>query len=474
MLRYLPTITDPLATRLFAILSACLCACIIVCAWLSWSIPYGAPLDQTPWRLFVTFLIVAGFMFWGLVWIIRKLKPKRHVLLTLFLVGLVMRGVMFLSAPVMEDDWYRYLWDGATVSAGIDPYKYPPAKAAPTDLFGNPVQTPPEQDLEHLQELAQEHHQTFTRINYPYVATIYPPVAQGAFALSHTLSPFSLTGWRSVLLIFDIGAFACLLLVLRGFKKPIIWSGIYWLNPIVIQQVFGSAHMDGMLSVFILLSLLCAIQKRPAIAGVALAGAVGVKIWPILLFPALAATFKSRFRDFAVISLAFGGLCALLLAPQAMRALSPQDGLTAYSSQWQTHSFLFSAIAELVSQLTSDPGQVSRFLVASIISLIGMLCAWKVWQKGMNTLPLAWMVIVGTLLFFSPTGYPWYLVWIAPLLALAYNRGLLLLVATAPLYFLRFYLGDENPVHQWIIVPIAFAPAFALFALDAGKDWRRV
>lgn len=44
--------------------------------------------------------------------------------------GLAMRLVWFATAPPLEDDFYRYLWDGAAVASGRSPYALSPAQAA--------------------------------------------------------------------------------------------------------------------------------------------------------------------------------------------------------------------------------------------------------------------------------------------------------------------------------------------------------
>ena len=49
-----------------------------------------------------------------------------------------------------------------------------------------------------LDELLHEAGVILERINYPGLTTVYPPVAQAAFALAYWLKPWSLDAWRLV------------------------------------------------------------------------------------------------------------------------------------------------------------------------------------------------------------------------------------------------------------------------------------
>ncbi|NQY38929.1 MAG: hypothetical protein HRT80_02415 [Henriciella sp.] len=70
-----------------------------------------------------------------------------------------------------------------------------------------------------MEKLAAEHSDLHERINYPYVATIYPPLTQAAFAVAHWIAPFDLNGWRTVLLVVDVLAFVLLITSLRAYER---------------------------------------------------------------------------------------------------------------------------------------------------------------------------------------------------------------------------------------------------------------
>ncbi|MEM9570304.1 MAG: hypothetical protein AAF996_02495 [Pseudomonadota bacterium] len=422
---------------------------------LSYGFPYGVNPADSPLLLYVGLTLVTGGLWAFLPYQIRQSTGAASPLLTIILIGFAMRGSMMLSTPVLEDDSYRYLWDGAVTAHGIDPYKYAPAEAAPHPLFGTQDVTIQDQDLAQLQTLAERHAEPHSRINYPFVSTIYPPFAQAAFALAHALDPFGLTGWRLVLLAADLVTLSLLLKLLKSYHRSAAWAALYWWNPVVILQGFGAGHMDVLVLPFLVGALLLAKSQRVWLATLALAGGAAIKLWPILLFPILARPLLRQPMKLLLVSLAFGFSLALLLLPQLLHALKPDAGLNAYASDWRTHAFLFAILEDVVFAVFEAPGQIARLTVAGLmIALTGSLALR--FADQVDHLPILATAIIAALIFLSPTGYPWYFIWLAPFVCFVPHPGLLSLFALAPFYWLRFLLGDQSLLYQWGLVPIAF------------------
>ena len=84
--------------------------------------------------------------------------------------------------------------------------------------------------------------------------------------------------------------------------------------------------------------------------------------------------------------------------------------------------------------------------------------------------------LVGALVLLSPAQYPWYTVWLAPLLALHPISGFLVLPAVLPLYELYFYYAarDATQVFTGVIVWLIWIPVWALLLWDGRPHVRRV
>ena len=91
--------------------------------------------------------------------------------------GLGFRLIAFVAVPVMEDDHHRFLWDGYRFAATGDPYAKPPQAR-----FGDDT-------------VPAEFRAVLDRINHPDVPTIYGPLTEWAFRLSHAIAPARLARW---------------------------------------------------------------------------------------------------------------------------------------------------------------------------------------------------------------------------------------------------------------------------------------
>ncbi|MEO1361837.1 MAG: hypothetical protein AAFU81_15985, partial [Pseudomonadota bacterium] len=150
-----------------------LCASMIGLAGLSYGFPYGVDIQTAPLAPYVLLALFAGGV-WA--WLGTYLPRSSRTATTLWVViglGLFMRAAMFFSIPVLEDDSYRYLWDGAVTANGLDPYAFAPAEVTSDPVLAVDMPQQRGHELEQLKELAEANPETHSRINFPYVSTIY-------------------------------------------------------------------------------------------------------------------------------------------------------------------------------------------------------------------------------------------------------------------------------------------------------------
>ncbi|MEO1405589.1 MAG: hypothetical protein AAFV54_03750 [Pseudomonadota bacterium] len=437
---------------------------------------YGRSALLTPTKLYITLASGLALVCLATIPFVQKLKSTPKLIGFVFIVGLTARALMFFSSPVLEDDWHRYLWDGAVVATGGDPYEFAPAEATPVTRLGDEIDWSDDPDLLRLQELTEEDFETYWRINYPYFKTIYPPIAQGGFALAHLIAPFELSGWRTVLLLVDVATFTLLIWTLGLYGRSPLWATLYWWSPVVTLEVFNAGHMDGLIVPFLIGTLALAKLGKIRSAVIALAGAAAVKLWPALLAPALVRKWMFRPRPLIGLAALFIAVTGLLLWPQLHHVfgyvpgegfgiIDPDQGLVAYSEAWRRHAFLFAVFADGPFAGLEEPDRMARNLSAILIASGALYIAWK---RGVEVhkLPETLLFVTVLLLLLSPTGYPWYQVWIAGFIPFAPRWGALGLMVLAPLYYTRFLYGDADPFYQWCVVPIAFGIPILLFAVE--------
>jgi len=435
---------------------------------------YAYELGEMPIVWLTAGLVLAGLVyFFALPPLIAESlacdrQEVRQIMICIVAAGLVARLALFASEPILEDDYQRYLWDGAVTASGHNPYAMSPYEAR--------------KEGSALADLAHEGEQVTSRINHSSLKTVYPPVTQGAFALAHLIKPWSLTAWRSVLLIFDLVTLTLLLLLLREAARSPLWSALYWWNPIVIKELFNSAHIEAVVVAFTLLALWFALRRRPIASLSSLGFAIGAKLWPVLLLPVLlrrCAQIDRRVMAGAIV--AFGAIVTLWAIPLLSDGLGDRSGFVSYFSSWQTGSALFPALERLVASvfgwmsLSADwAALVARGLLALCVAIIALAVSLKPVADADDLLGRA-SLVVAALVLLSPAQFPWYAVWFAPFLAFRPWTGFLLLTATLPLYYLDFYfIGRDQPemFSSWIVW-IIWLPVWGALAVEAARKSNR-
>ena len=431
---------------------------------------YDIPFADRPTELLVALMMLAGFAYFGILLLLRKQAPSRKTLAILLVFGALLRLMWLSSTPIYEDDFYRYFWDGAQVASGVNPYMHAPADARavglPADISLPPSAVKPENSR--LAEIAKSGPQD--RVAYPYIRTIYPPVAQAFFTFNHIVSPWGLDSWRMILFAVDCFSLWLAFRLLRSLNKPMWQAMIFWLNPLILTETMNAGHMDALLLPFLLGTALLAAHGKFGAAGISLAVAVGVKFWPIMLAPLLFRTLLKNPRKLMVAVLPFAVLTGLLLAPQMLAKLDQTAGIAAYAEGWQTNAFLFGIVDDISAGILSAPDITSRILVVALLGLIIFQQSRKP-PNETNAMSGKFLLVTAALFLISPTGYPWYLVWLIPWLVVHPSAPLLLLTATLPLYDFRFPMtldiASTAATTEWfhsLVVPLQFAPTLLWLA----------
>jgi hypothetical protein len=104
----------------------------------------------------------------------RPFAADRHWWVWMIGVGITMRLLSLPSTPMMEDDYCRYLWDGALITHGYSPYA-----GTPYEIVAGAVA--PE-----LVELAGSA-TVLDRVNHPWLNSTYPRFAQLTIAAAFGL-----------------------------------------------------------------------------------------------------------------------------------------------------------------------------------------------------------------------------------------------------------------------------------------------
>lgn len=297
--------------------------------------------------------------------------------------ALCFRLIGFLGYPLWEDDFFRYLWDGYRFFEAGTPYG-----VAPSEFFGD-------------SSIPYQFHQLLARINYPNVPTIYGPVAEYSFLLSHLIAPAKV--WPLQLMYAMIDLFLVILL-LRFASNGLAskrWVLLYAWSPLVIKEIAFTAHPDGLGVMLLIAALYCRYSQKFFLAAVLLALSVSTKIFALLIVPFLLWRMPIRYWSLFVVAL------LLLYGPFIFNGASDMAGLLVFAQEWQFNSSAYGLMSQWF-----EPS------MAKLILGVGFLAAYTIVfvqfaRKSDWVLPRG-DILFGLFFLVAPVVNAWYLLWLLP------------------------------------------------------------
>jgi alpha-1,6-mannosyltransferase len=316
--------------------------------------------------------------------------------------GVLARGVLVALPPFTTHDVDRYLWDGAVVLSGHDPYRLAPDDAALVSLRAE-WPTPAE------------------HARYP---TLYPPGALALFALVAQVGPaWAPVVWKLLVLAASVATVfvAAALLRRNGCERHL---SLVALSPLLVLEGGVGAHVDLIATLALAGALLLVGARRPAAAGATLGAGAVMKLAPALALVPLAIALGRR--DAGRLLAAAGAVGALAYGGAVLFGLRPVGSLFVFLAQWRFGSPLYAA-AEAVLARALVPLAATAALAAAL------LAAARAARRG-NEMAGVQMALAAPLLA-SPVVFPWYLSALVPVLALRPSAAALLWLTAAPLTY---------------------------------------
>lgn len=399
-------------------------------------------ISQVPREAFgLTFLLFsmafAGLA--GLFFLAGEKLSFRKILLA----GLLLRLAVFPFAPQWSDDFVRFLWDGELLKIGQNPYD----------------QTPREWQEGNVDPDNAYRNLLFENLNSPDYYSVYPPLNQVIFWLGAKASMgFVWNGYftlRLILLLGEIGVFVLLWKMLMAFQLPIKRIFWYWFNPLVIMEITGNLHFEGLVLLFLLASK-WAIQKgKLGLSGGFWGLAIGMKLLPLMLGPAFLAFEKSRRSVWfwAGTTLAFIVCFIPLLIDESW--VNFAQSIKLYQGKFEFNASIYYLVREVGYWIEGYNviGYVIPYFSVATIILIGYF-SWKRQPKSIFELVDLMVLIYLVYLLLQPVVHPWY---ILPALGLSVIRGKLtfLLWSFGAIFSYQAY-GNADFQEQYIFLILEY------------------
>ena len=245
-------------------------------------------------------------------------------------------------------------------------------------------------------------------------------------------------------------------------KSALFVSALWFLNPLTIWISSGWGMFDTLPTLFTVLSLYFALEKRFELAGISVAVAIAMKYYAVVLvIPLMILSLMNdgKIRT-AKVFLYTGLSCAILFLPYLSRVLS---GFSQTISGGSTTEIHYSGLS-FWSALTLFYSNFNQALIASLLVVVSLALSyawiWKYWSmQDITTLStIAFFLPVACLLLFYQFVGMNFFVWMLPfsaILSMKDNWGkrvywilsLLALVSSLSDGLLPYYM---LPMYPWI------------------------
>lgn len=350
----------------------------------------------------------------------------------------MLRAAFLMTDPILSDDIFRYVWDGRVQHAGINPYLYAPDDPA-------------------VAFLREGHEKNFQGINNKDIPTIYPPLMQMAFYVATAVSE-SVHWMKFCFVLADLAIVFVLFRLLVSLSLDPLRALVYAWSPLAVVEVAGSGHNDVLGALFLMASLDAILRQRDALSVTFLTLSGLAKIVGFTLTPLFVRSI--RLRALMVMPV----LTVVLSLPYASAGSLAFRGLTQYGLRWRGNDSLFHILYYVTGSLDTAKVLVGAFLVTMVLVLVALKA---------NPIRSSYLT-VGAILLLTTTVHPWYLLWIAPFLAIYASPAWLYLTLSVALAYHSAYLATPGQPWEdsvWVKL-LEYGPFFALAVFGLWQNRR--
>ena len=341
-------------------------------------------------------LLIYTVLFGSYYFIVKNQKIKESWLSYL---AVLFRLLFLLAIPNLTQDFYRFVWDGRLILEGLNPYLH-----TPNELMESSIGLFPQMNTlyEGMGALSAKHYSN------------YPPVHQMPFIIAAFISKHSILGsivvLRLILISADLGILVFGKKLLKKLNKPT--RTMYWfiLNPLVIIELTGNLHFEGLMLCFFIISLYFIHSKKWHIAAVVMALSIAVKLVPVLSLPLFLNKlgWKKSVLFYSVTAAVFIILFIPFFSFGLLENFSATIGLwfSNFEFNASVYYFLKGTLENIngVSVINS-----MGIIVACVVTLqTSYLLLKKKKETSQIILTILW--ILSGYYFISTTVHPWYII----------------------------------------------------------------
>ncbi|WP_373549362.1 mannosyltransferase [Haliscomenobacter sp.] len=389
-------------------------------------------------------------------WFLVKAFPKDPN--PLFALGILFRILLIGAVPNLSQDFYRFIWDGRLLLQGYNPYLHLPNELIHTSGF--------------LMPEAQILHEGMGTLSAGHYSN-YPPINQFFFALAALLAGKSIMSsvmvFKIIIIGADVGTYLLGKKILQHFNLPKINLFYYFLNPLVIIELSGNLHFEGVMIFFLLLSFYWMVKQKQSLSAISMAFSIAVKLVPLMLLPILWHYFSREkiIRFYALIGITL----MLLFLPFLSGAflLNYANTIALWFVNFEFNASIYYLLRGLGYVLTGYNlipviGRITPFVVMWMILRFSQ-------SKDNLSLEVVFknMLLVLSLYFFmSTTVHPWYV--ITPLVLSIFTPFRFVLIWSLSVMLSYSAYGNVAFKENYWLLGVEYGVVFLAFYRELAKN----
>lgn len=387
-----------------------------------------------------------------------------------FLAGaaLLFRLIFIVGLPILSQDFYRFIWDGRMMLAGWNPYLYLPENLL---IEGTAPVAQTRVLFEGMGSLSAQ--------NY----TNYPPLNQLIFALATLLGGKSILGsvivMRLVIIAADLGVLFFGKKLLENFNLP--GNRIFWyiLNPLVIVELTGNLHFEGVMVFFLMWSLYLLQKNKWVLSAVLFAASVLLKIIPLLFLPLFFRYFLKNgdhSKNLGLLKLTgYYSIVGFVVIAGFLPFLSAEfiNNFASSISLWFQKFEFNASIYYLVRwvgfqvkgyNIIETAGKWLPVVIVLILAGLALFRRNNSLERLINTMLLG----ISVYFFLSTTVHPWYLV--TPLFLSVFTRYRFAILWSFMVILSYYTYSNPNFQENLYLVAIEYLVVLGFFSFELIKE----
>ncbi|MDC1217576.1 mannosyltransferase [Flavobacteriaceae bacterium] len=319
-------------------------------------------------------------------------------LISIFILGALIRGLFLFYTPELSQDFYRFIWDGNIQILGINPYLYTPDHLI--EIIGFP------NDKMLYKGMGSLSSSNFSN---------YPPLSQYLFKIMGYLNRSDLfLPVLSLRIIYLIGEFFIFFTGIALLKKINLnpeYIGWYFLNPIIIIEGIGNLHSEAFMLCFTLAAVLFIARNKSILGGLFMSLAIAIKLLPLLIFPVF---FRYLgIKKFFMFSFSILTFSLILWGPflETEMITNYQKTIGLWFTTFEFNGSVFNIIRTIGYEVKGyniirKLGEITPYITIGLVVIFTFLRS----NRNLKSVFKSMLFLLSCYFFISTTVHPWYII----------------------------------------------------------------